>query len=107
MIVFFPELYEDELAYSWFSRYHVHSGHLTFSATARDLFGKVNVIPSPEFVVSLTDEAISMIQHWMPLDTFIERHTMFPQYARFLPIDRRRSALELMIKMDLRFNDPD
>lgn len=105
MIVFFPELYEDELAYSWFSRYHVHSGHMAFSATARDLFGRPNVIPSPEFAVSLTDEAIRIIQRWMPIDTFIEKHTMFPQYARFLPVDRRRIALELMMKMDLRFND--
>ena len=38
MMVFFPEMYEDELAYSLFAKYHVHAGHLTFRATAEDLF---------------------------------------------------------------------
>lgn len=27
MIAFFPELYKDELAYSWFSRYYTKSGY--------------------------------------------------------------------------------
>ena len=105
MIIFFPELYEDELAYSWFSRYHVHSGHMSYSATAMDLFGRVNVIPSPEFVVSLTDEAQGMIERLMPMERFVEKHTMFPHYARFLPADRRKNALDLMIAMDIRYND--
>lgn len=105
MIAFFPELYEDELAYSWFSRYHVHSGHLTFSATATELYGNANIIPNPEFLGSLTVEAQRVIERWMPLDAFIKQHTMFPHYARFLPVDRRRKALGLMMAMDNRYND--
>ena len=105
MIVFFPELYEDELAYSWFSRYHVHSGHLTFGATARDLYGDPQVIPSAEFLGAFSEEAQRIIEQLMPLPTFIEKHTMFPQYARFLPVDRRRTALEYIITRDIRYND--
>lgn len=38
MIAFFSEPYADELAYSLFARYHVHSGNITFRATAEDIF---------------------------------------------------------------------
>lgn len=105
MIVFFPELYEDELAYSWFSRYHVHSGHMTFSTTARDLYGEVQAIPSAEFLGSFSVEVQRIIERYMPLPIFVEKHTMFPQYARFLPVDRRRTALEYIMYRDLRYND--
>ncbi len=105
MIAFFPELYEDELAYSWFSRYHVHSGHLTFSATAQDLYGNTQAIPSTEFLGSFSAEVQQIIEHYMPMQTFIEKHTMFPYYTRFLPVDRRRTALDYIISRDVRYND--
>lgn len=105
MIVFFPELYEDELAYSWFSRYHVHSGHLSYSATARDLYGEAQAIPSAELLGTFSAEVQQIIEQYMPIQTFVEKHTLFPQYARFLPIDRRRTALEYILTRDNRYND--
>ena len=105
MIVFFPELYEDELAYSWFARYHVHSGHMSYSATARDLYGEAQAMPSAELLGTFSDDVQRIIEQYMPLQTFIEKHTMFPQYARFLPIDRRKTALEYIMTRDVRYND--
>ena len=40
MIAFFPELYEDELAYSWFSRYYTKSGYLSLRYALDDLYVK-------------------------------------------------------------------
>ena len=105
MIAFFPELYEDELAYSWFSRYHVHSGYLSFSATARDLYGDTQGIPSGEFLGVFSQEVQQIIERYMPTTIFVEKHTMFPHYARFLPIERRITALEYIITRDKRYND--
>lgn len=105
MIAFFPDLYEDELAYSWFSRYHVQAGHPTYSATAAELFGNTQAIPSPEFLVALTDEAYRMVTRTMPFGAFIEKHTMFPCYARFLPLERRKKAFNFLVAMDRRFYD--
>lgn len=105
MIVFFPELYEDELAYSWFSRYHVHSGNLSFSATARELYGDAQGVPSAEFLGYFSDDVQKIIERYMPMQTFIEKHTMFPQYVRFLPADRRKTALDYILTRDIRYND--
>ena len=105
MIAFFPEPYPDELAYSWFSRYHVRSGHTTFSTTAADLFVEYGKRPSIEFIIPLTDEAKAAIEHYMPYKKFLEKHTMFPYYARFIPLERRLSAWELIQEGDRRFAD--
>ena len=61
MIAFFPEPYADELAYSLFARYHVHSGNMTFSGTAKDLFQCKDAIPNPEFFVPLSEEVCNII----------------------------------------------
>ena len=105
MMVFFPELYEDELAYSWFSRYHVHSGNMSYSATARELYGEAQAMPSSEFLGTFSNSVQQIIEQYMPLSIFVEQHTMFPQYVRFLPVERRRSALDYIIHKDIRYND--
>lgn len=105
MIAFFPEPYPDELAYSWFSRYHVRSGHMTFSTTAADLFVEYGKRPSIEFIIPLTDGAKVAIERYMPYGRFLEKHTMFPYYARFIPLERRLSAWELIQVGDRRFAD--
>ena len=96
MIVFFPELYEDELAYSWFARYHVHSGHMTFRGTAEDIFQNKDAIPNPEFFPALKDDICSIITRSSPMEDFITKHTMLPYYIRFLPLERRRKAMDLL-----------
>lgn len=105
MIAFFPEPYPDELAYSWFSRYHVRSGHTTFSSSAEDLFREQGKRPSIEFIIPLTDSAKSAIERHMSYDRFLEKHTMFPYYARFIPLERRISAWKLMQAGDRKFAD--
>lgn len=105
MIAFFPEPYPDELAYSWFSRYHIRSGHATFSASAKDLFIEHGKRPSIEFIIPLTDDVKTTIQRYMPYRHFLEKHTMFPYYARFIPLERRLSAWELIQNGDRRFAD--
>lgn len=105
MIAFFPEPYPDELAYSLFARYHVHSGNMTFSATARDLFQSKDAIPNPEFFAPLSEEACRIITRNTPMETFIAQHTMLPYYIRFLPLGRRRKAMDLLLAMDRTFYD--
>lgn len=105
MIAFFPKPYPDELAYSWFSRYHVRSGHMTFSTTAADLFVEHGKRPSIEFIIPLTEDAKRAIEYYLPYRQFLEKNTMFPYYARFIPIERRLSAWGLLQEGNRRFTD--
>lgn len=58
MIAFFPELYEDELAYSWFSRYYTKSGYLSLRYALDDLYVKRYVNPDTEFGNELRPEVL-------------------------------------------------
>ena len=95
MIGYLPELYPDELVYSWFSRYLVHSGHRLHSVVLRELFCKRSDNPSKEFLGNLNEDAKKVIREVIPLRDLILRHTM-TRCARFLQLAERKEALRRM-----------
>lgn len=93
MISYLPEIYPDELAYSWFCRYYVHSGCLTHKAALKEiLYDRCNN-PSKEFLGHLNPNMIAAIQRMYPIEDIIINHTMYPQYARFIPLEQKKQAL--------------
>ena len=96
MISYLPELYPDELVYSWFCRLYIHGGYLTHKAALTDLFEKRSCNPSKEFIGYLNAEAKKTISKAMPINVLISEHTMFSQYARFIPSDKKIAALRLL-----------
>ncbi len=103
MIGYLPELYPDELVYSWLSRIFVHTGYVSHQALRKELFCKRSDNPSKEFLGHLNSDAIQVIQEMIPLQKLILDHTMFPQYARFLPLSQRKDALH---RMEHDYGDP-
>ena len=93
MIAYFPTIYPDELVYSWFCRYYVHSGCFSHKTAMQELYCKRSDNPSKEFIGHLNPQAKARIGSICPLDKLVLHHTMFPQYARFIPLEQRRSAL--------------
>lgn len=105
MIAFFPEVYPDELVYSWFSRYGVRSGYTHYRAIADDLFTSHTAKPNLEFLMELSQDAYEVITDTMPFESVIMQHTMFLYYARFLPAERRQKAFGQLMSMNKGFND--
>lgn len=105
MIACFPEFYPDELLYSLFARYYAQSGHIAYVFAAEDHFTSRTTKPDIEFINVLTPDAKKLIAERMQLETVIERHTMFPYYARFPPRERRRQVLTLMVHGDERYHN--
>ena len=93
MISYLPPIYPDELVYSWFCRYYVHSGCFTHKIALDDILYSRHNNPSKEFVGHLSSEAKEKIQTIYSLEKLVLEHTMFSQYARFLPSERKKSAL--------------
>lgn len=103
MIGFFPEPYEDELAYSVFARYHSKSGYLCYSSTAEDLYVNPKNKPSIEFLNLLTDDAVNHIISLVgSLDNFIVKHTMFNYYSAFLSYTDKQKAIEYARTMNIK-----
>lgn len=93
MITYLPELYPDELVYSWFCRYYSHSGYLTHKSALEDILYKRHNNPSKEFLGRLSSDMTEAIKRKYSIEDIILRHTMVPQYARFLPLDQKKKAI--------------
>ena len=93
MIVYLPTIYPDELVYSWFCRYYVHSGCFTHKMALQELYCNRSDNPSKEFIGNLNPKARAEIAKMYPLDMLTLKHTLFPQYARFIPLEQRKTAL--------------
>ena len=76
MIVFFPELYRDELIYSWIARYYVKSGHLTLTYALEDLYIHHYTKPDIEFLNELRPDALEVM----------EKHCGLEQGASFFDV---------------------
>ena len=95
MITYLPPVYLDELAYSWFCRYYIHSGSLNHKMALNDLFCKRSDSLNKEFVGNLNPETRERIEKIITLRNLILKHTMFPQYVRFIP--NKKEAIEKLI----------
>ena len=93
MISYLPKIYPDELVYSWFCRYYVHSGCFTHKMALDDILYSRHSNASKEFLGHLNPVAKEKIQSIYSLEKLIFDHTMFSQYARFLSSERKKSAL--------------
>lgn len=98
MIVYLPEIYPDELVYSWLARYYIKTGYVRYAFVAEELFQKKTVRPDIEFVNQYTTPALQAITEKIPMQRIIEQHTMFPYYGRFLQKERRNQAYTEMIQ---------
>ena len=98
MTMYFPEIYPDELVYSWLARYYIKTGYVRYAFVAEELFQKKTVRPDIEFVNQYTTPALQAITEKIPMQRIIEQHTMFPYYGRFLQKERRNQAYTEMIQ---------
>ena len=93
MIAYLPELYPDELVYSWFCRYYAHSGYITYKSALEDILYKRHNNPSKEFLGRLSSQMSQAIQRKYTLEDLIQEHTMLPQYARFISLEEKKNAI--------------
>lgn len=94
MIAYFPKIYPDELVYSWFCRYYIHSGCVSHKIALKHLMYSESDAPSKEFIGHLNNQAFDTINRITPIEDLIMNHTMYPEYVRFLPYDKKISSLK-------------
>ena len=100
MITYFPKPYEDELAYSLFARFYMKSGYTTLRDVMDVLYVNKWYRADTLFFNKLKLEVVDIITQNISMKEFVERHTMFPYYARFIKKERREKAVQSMINMD-------
>lgn len=104
-IAYFPEIYPDELIYSVLARFYVRTGYLAYIFCAEELFVNKRVRPDIEFINDLKPEIIHLLCKDISIEQLIEKHSMFPYYARFLSKERRIRAFEALCNMSGDYNN--
>ena len=99
MIAYFPTPYPDELLYSQLARYYAKSGYMAYTYAAEELFVAKTVRPDINFLNVFTPDALRMITRDMTMEDVVLKHTMFPYYGRFLPLERRLRAFQALVSM--------
>lgn len=99
MISYFPSIYEDELVYSILARYYQKTGYVAYRDVAEDLYTNTHTRPDTEFINPLTSDAVRMLCRKRSMEQIVLEHTMFPYYARFLPLERKQEAFSWMVEM--------
>lgn len=94
MIAYLPELYEDELAYSWFARYFAHM-YPAYTSALEDLLESRYMRADVEFTGRLGGDARAAITRVVPMEELVLKHTMLPYY-RFTDHGRFCDALKSM-----------
>lgn len=94
MIAYFPELYDDELAYSWFARYFAHM-YPAYTSALEDLLEERTMRVDVEFIGRLNEDARSAITRVVPMEELVLKHTML-HYYRFTSHVRFCRALNSM-----------
>lgn len=100
MITYFPAIYPDELAYSLLSRFYMQSGYLSYTYAAEDIYAYKQVRPDHEFINVLRPEMREIIAKTIPMEKLVEKHTMYPYYARFMRKPRRVKAFEALVSLN-------
>ena len=89
MIAAVPEIYPDELVFSFCSRYHQRMSYRSRESTGRDLFENAMTKPAIDFPSRLEQLAQAYVFHaWITVDQLIDCHTLLPFYQPFVPADR-------------------
>lgn len=92
--------YEDELLYSVLARTKVKTGYIAYTYAAEDYFLSSKARPDIEFVNAYTDKLMMAFEEIKPFSEWIRENTMFDYYSHFIPEDRKRKALESLMKRD-------
>lgn len=100
MISFFPVIYDDELLYSALSRWHLHSGNLTYRQSSRKLFSSCAAKPNYELYNDFTENFIIFMKNetGQSIGDIILEHTLLKHYARFY--SNRSTILSAVSKPD-------
>lgn len=94
MIGFMPEIYPNELVYSWLARYHVRSGHSGYQTTYKELLAKKSNIISKKFINRYSEDFLDYIEQRFSIEELLMNHTLFSIQFKFMPENKRQKIID-------------
>lgn len=102
MLKYFPNIYEDELLFSYLARTYSRSGYSSYANFAQSLLERPTEFLDPLFISTFKSSFLKELETIKPFKDIIVENTMFGYYSLFLPFDENYKALEGFLKMNTR-----
>ncbi|MDE7165126.1 MAG: TniQ family protein [Clostridiales bacterium] len=102
MIGILPRLYEDELLYSFLSRYAVTVAGNTYRGVSEDLYTDPLCCPNILLLNHMKEDLLSKLEPQASLREIVLNHTMFSWFCRFARKERRDKAFKLATEMNIK-----
>ena len=100
MITCFPDIYEDELFYSYLARAYERSGFIRYRDMAEEMFTVPLCRPTFEFIAPIKPTVMDILKdRGLSTEIITIHHTMFPYYARFMDSERKLKAYDASCSM--------
>lgn len=96
MIGFLPEIYEDELVYSWIARYYCRTGYNAYIYANEDFYTHSRTRPDMEYMNQLSEDATTAISGYISIEKLIREHTMIPQIRFTEPETLRKAWIRML-----------
>lgn len=93
---YFPELYPDELFYSWICRYYAHSGFPNYNMVLEEILQSRTARIDMEFLGKLNADAKQFFEQNYGMEKLIWEHSMLPQYVKFIPQEQLMKAIDVL-----------
>lgn len=106
MIDVLPEIYEDELFYSWLARCYVRNCYPDYKMFSHQVMGRRDTNPNFEFINAITDnERPQIIKHFGgSISNILNNHTLIPYYSCFIDDNKRKFVYERASTENLSFD---
>lgn len=96
-MIFFPNMYEDELLYSVIARYHIRSGNISYIHTTQDVYGRKYVESSIYLPSNISNLISNLPKNYKSEEKdIILNHTLYPFYTAFLSEDMSNQIFKSM-----------
>jgi hypothetical protein len=101
MLSFFPKPYPDEILYSILARYHIRSGNMSLKLTMQELL-MPTMRSLPADLPCNLDALVAKLAliSKITIEAIVQKHTLYPFYAAFLPSERAQQVLQAMRSND-------
>lgn len=105
MILYLPEIYEDETIYSFLSRAYEKGGYVSQVQAMEEFLINPKERLDFMFCNALDDEIISYVTQNCKWDEFLSKHTLCNYYGRYLKKDRRVQAMRALTESKGNYNN--
>lgn len=105
MITYFPTPYQDETLYSLLSRAYEKGGYLSITQAKEEFFEQPKEKFDFLFINRLVPELVNLLTKTCSWENFLEQHTLFNYYGRYLTNDSRKKAYQSLLSMEGNYNN--